>query len=184
MTVWVNGDGLAVRFGPDEGDLIRGGQIVTYGNEDHYTFVLRSTDARSATDAIIGSAVAANSGSLGIMIPKGARIKAIETVVKTAFTSGGTIGSATLLLGLIKASDRTTELDFNGFTTASFTGTEFGAATVGTRKYVTVGSTGAGALIGTTLTENGYMSASNSAHASHPYDGNGELQVTVITYTP
>lgn len=184
MAVWQNGDGLSVRFGPDEGDLAVGGQVSTYGMEDHYTFLIRGSDVVSATDAILGSAVAANSGSLGVLIPKGARIKAIETVVKTVFASTGTIGTSTLLIGLIKASDRSTELDFNGFTTASFASTAADLDVVGARKYVTVGSTGAGALIGTTLAENGYISVSNSQHSGHPFGALGVLEVTLITYTP
>lgn len=181
MTIWQNADGLSVRFGPDEGDLVKGGEVKTFGKERHFTFTVNYTDALSATDSILGSAVAANSGSLGVLIPKGLRIKAVETLVKTAFTSSGTIGSSTLLLGLIKASDRSTELDFNGFLTASFVGSKLDAA--GERNYQEVGTTGSGALIGTTISENGYVSVSNSAHASHPYTA-GVLEVTIIGYDP
>jgi hypothetical protein len=39
----------------------------------------------------------------------------------------------------------------------------------GERNYQEVGTTGSGALIGTTLAEKGVLSVSNSQHASHPY---------------
>lgn len=181
MTIWQNNDGLSVRFGADEGDLARGGEVSTYGIERHIRASIRSTDALSATNSIVGSAVASSDGSLGILVPKGFRIKAVETLVKTAFTSSGTIGSSTLLLGLIKASDRVTELDFDGFLTAAFVGSKLDA--VGERNYQEVGTTGSGALMGTTLAENGYLSCSNSQHATHPYTA-GELLVTIIGYDP
>ncbi len=179
MTIWQNADGLSVRFGPDEADHALGGEVKTFGVERHIKALIRYTDLLSATNAIIGSAVAANDGSLGILVPKNFRIKAVETLVKTAFTSSGTIGTSTLVLGLKKASDRSTELDHDGFLTTSFVGSKLDAA--GERNYQEVGTTGSGALIGTSLSENGYLSGSNSQHASHPYTA-GELIVTIIGY--
>lgn len=179
MTIWQNADGLSVRFGPDEADHILGGEVKTFGMERHIRFLVRYTDLLSATDSILGSAVEANDGSLGILVPKNFRVKAVETLVKTAFTSSGTVGSATMLLGLVKASDRSTELDYNGFLTASYVGSKLDAA--GERNYQEVGTTGSGALIGTSISENGYVTVSNSAHATHPYTA-GEVYVTIIGY--
>jgi hypothetical protein len=181
MTIWKNNDGLLVRFGIDEADLARGGEVKTFGQEIKNVFSVRSTDLLSATNSILGSAVASSDGSLGVLVPKGLRILAAEVVVKTAFTSSGTIGSSTMLLGLIKAVDRTTELDFDGFLTAAFVGSKLDA--VGERNFQEVGTTGSGALIGTTLAENGYISVSNSQHATHPYTA-GEAIVTIWGYMP
>lgn len=173
---WMNNDGLYVKFGTEEASKNRGGEHNALNGEHVIEFVLDYTDVQSATDALVDNLSGDATGTVGILVPKGMRIEAVETVVVTAFTSSGTIGSSTLLLGLIKASDRTTELDFNGFTTASFVGSSFDAA--GERVYIVPGVTGAGALIGTTITEDGYVSCSNSAHASHPYTA-GKLLVRI-----
>ena len=171
MTIWQNDDNLSVRFGRDEANVARGAEIGAFDNGNHVVeFVIDYLDVQSATDSILGSVTNTDddgTGSFGVVVPEGARITAIEVMTETAFTSSGTIGTSTLLIGLIKASDRSTELDFNGFTTASFVGSRLDA--VGERTYVEIGTTGAGALIGTTLSEPGVISVSNSQHASHPY---------------
>jgi hypothetical protein len=167
---WVNGDGLYVKFGREEAANVRGREGPFFDNGNHVVeFIIDYRDVLSATDSILGSVTNTTdlTGSFGIVVPKGARISALEIMSETAWTSSGTIGSSTLLVGLIKASDRTTELDFNGFSTASFVGSRLDG--VGERTYIEIGSTGAGALIGTTLSEAGVISVSNSAHASHPY---------------
>lgn len=184
MAGWMNSDGLYVKFGADQGEITKGGTRAVQGANEWVTeFVIDYTDALSATNAVLGSATAATDGSFGVTLPKGARIKLIETLVETAFTSSGTIASATLVLGLKKSSDRSTELDHDGFLTTSATGTALGLATVGTRKVIEIGSTGVGALVGTTLSENGVISLSNSAHASHPYTA-GKLRVKITYFYP
>ncbi len=181
MGTWLNSDGLYVKIGSDEGDINLGGELKTFGNERIIQAAVRYTDALSATYSIVGSAVAANNGSYGIAIPKGFRIKAIEIITKTAFTSSGTIGTSTFSLGLKQAADRSTEIDHDGFTTTSFVGSALDAA--GERSYVTIGSTGAGALIGTTIAANGVLVVANTQHASHPFTA-GEAQVNIIGYDP
>lgn len=164
---WTNVDGLVVKFGKERGDESRGGEINSIGRHV-IEFTIDYRDALSATDAVLGSStINGGPGTFGVVVPKGARIEALETVVSTPFTSSGTIGSSTLLIGTKKASDLSTQLDHDGFTTASFVGGVLDAA--GERVYVTIGTTGAGAQIGTTLAEAGVISVSNSAHASHPY---------------
>lgn len=183
MAKWTNSDGLVVKFGTDRGDPLKGGQLT--GNTGVYIseFTVDYTDALSATSAVLGSASGTYDGALGVQVPEGARIKAIETIVQTAFTSSGTIGSATLELGLKKWSDLSTQLDDDGFFTTSVTGTVLGLATVGSRVYTTVGSTGAGALIGTTLSEDGVITLRNSAHATHPFTA-GKLLVRLEYFYP
>lgn len=176
MGTWMNSDGLFVRLGADEGDISKGGQVLTDGDIHIVEFDVDYTDLLSATPAILGSAAAGNDGSFGVVLPEGARIKAVETLVLTAFTSSGTVGSATFVMGLKKDSDRSTELDHDGLTAAGVVGSTLDAA--GERNYITIGSTGVGALIGTTLAESGVIVVSNSAHGSHPYTA-GKVRVRV-----
>lgn len=181
MPKWTNNDGLVIKYGSDEGDPLKGGTLTMPDGIYKTYFTVDYTDALSATYAVLGSALAATDGVLGIQVPKGARIKAVEVVVQTAFTSSGTIASATLGLGLKAYSDLSTEIDHDGFLTATFVGTNLDA--VGERAYVTVGSTGAGALIGTTLASNGVIAIANTAHASHPYTA-GKAVVSVEWFYP
>lgn len=77
-----------------------------------------------------------------IFFPTGVRVEEIAVITETAATGA----TATLNLGLI-AGDRTTEIDFNGFL-AAYPLASMDVA--GEKNTVTIGSTGAGALIGTT----------------------------------
>jgi len=178
MGTWTNSDGLYIRYGADEAEVAVGGQLRTEGSLHEIEAVLPYTDFDSATPSLPHS-----TDSLGVVIPEGARIEEIETVVETAFTSSGTIGSSTFSVGLKKASDRSTELDHDGLTTASATGTVLGLATVGTKTVTRVGSTGAGALLGTTLAENGVLVVANTAHASHPHTA-GKVRVRIRYFFP
>ena len=177
MGTWLNSDGLYIRFGADEADNAIGGVKNNLDGEHEAEFELTFTDFNSATPTL------PRTDSFGLVIPKGARIEEVETIVQTAFTSSGTVGSATVVLGLKLASDRSTELDHDGLTTASATGTVLGIGTVGTKTVTRIGSTGAGALIGTSLANNGVIVASNSAHASHPLTA-GVLKVRVRYFYP
>lgn len=178
MGTWLNSDGLYIRYGAEEADSAKGGQKPSDNGVHEVEFDLVYTDFDSATASLPHS-----SGSFGVVIPKGARIEEVETVVTTAFTSSGTIGSSTFVLGLKKASDRSTELDHDGFLTSSATGTALGLATVGSKTTVKVGGTGAGALLGTSLAENGVIAVANSAHASHPHTA-GAIKVRVRYFYP
>lgn len=178
MGTWTNSDGLYIRYGADEAEAAVGGQLRTEGSLHEVEVVLPYTDFDSATPSLPHS-----TDSYGVVLPKGARIEEIETVVETAFTSSGTIGSSTLSFGLKKASDRSTELDHDGLTTASATGTALGLATVGTKTVVRVGSTGAGALLGTTLAENGVLVVANTAHGSHPHTA-GKVRARIRYFFP
>jgi len=164
---WMNADGLFVKFGPAEADKAAGGQPSTGGDHEVIEFDIDYTELLSATAAIVGSV--GTPGAFGVVVPEGARLLSLEFEVETAFASSGTIGSATLVTGTVKAADRSTAIDVDGFTTTSATGTALGLATVGTVTKIAVGSTGAGADLGTELTEEGVFVAANSTHASHPY---------------
>lgn len=172
MATWTNNDGLLVKFGTDEAALARGGERTDVLGNHVIEFVVNYADALSATAAILG----ASAGSYGVLVPKNLFIEEIEFVTETAFTSSGTIGSATLVLGLIR-DDRTTTYDVDGFTTTSFVAGVLDAA--GEKTVLRVGGTGAGALIGTELANNGYIVVANSAHASHPYTA-GSVRVRIV----
>ncbi len=169
--VWVNSDGLTVKFGTEEAASSRGGH---YSQDDQGRTVIEFTidwkDVQSTTNKILGDvATVANprTGSLGVIIPKGFIPEFLETTAAVAFTSSGTIGTSTMVIGTIKASDRTTELDYDIFTTTSFVGSVFDATSENT--LVKVGTTGAGVAYGVAATENGLVCVANSQHASHPY---------------
>jgi hypothetical protein len=174
----MNSDGLYIRYGADEAEVASGGQYNTDGPVHVVEVQLPYTDFDSATPSLPHS-----TDSFGVVLPKGARIEEIETVVTAAFTSSGTIGSSTLSFGLKKASDRSTELDHDGLTTASATGTVLGLATVGSKTITKVGSTGAGALLGTTLAENGVLVVANTAHGSHPHTA-GAIRLRIHYFFP
>ena len=180
MSAWtlgVNDDGLRIKFGTQEADKAAGGFSVTGGDHEYLEFDIDYTELESATTAIVGSV--SNPGAFGVELPEGARLLKIETEVETAFTSTGTVGTATIVLGTKKSSDRSTELDHDGLLTASATGTALGIATVGTVTTIGVGDTGAGAQLGTTLAEEGVIVAANSQHGSHPLKA-GKLRVRVF----
>jgi hypothetical protein len=175
----INGDGLYVRYGRNEAESASGGLKNNTSGTHEVEFELAHNDFNSQT-----SALPRTTDSFGVVIPKGARIEEVETIVQTAFTvSTGTLGSATLVLGLKQASDRSTELDHDGFTTAAATATVLGLGTVGTKHFTRVGGTGAGALLGTTLANNGVITVANSTHNTNPLNA-GVLKVRIRYFFP
>lgn len=176
MTTWMNNDGLLVKFDRAKAAKPAGG-AVSKSDKHLIEFEIAYTEALTATPTILNP----EDDSYGIMVPEGLRIEAVEIIAESAFTSSGTIGSSTLVIGLKKWSDRSTELDHDGFTTSSFVAGVLDAA--GERTYVVPGVTGAGALLGTTISENGVIVVSNSAHASHPYTA-GKALVRIFGYYP
>lgn len=173
---WTNDDGLIVKHGKEEGVTNKGGIYNTLGPAQISEIKIDYTDALSATHTCVGG----TSGALGLQLPAGARIEAVEVIAETAFTSSGTIGTATFVLGL-KRNDRSTEIDHDGLTTTAFVGSVLDAA--GERTYVVPGVTGAGALIGTTLANSGYLTVANTQHGSHPFTA-GKAVVRVYWYNP
>lgn len=142
-----NADGLRQYFGTAEGKVTRGGEVDFDGR--HMTRVvidLTTLNVYSGSDEMI---VADN-----VAIPAGALIEQVDVLVLKE-TAGV---NANLDLGFVKASDRSTEIDFNGLLAAADAfngGTDLGTLTT----YV-VGTTEAGALIGTRLAYTGLVTAS------------------------
>lgn len=168
---WHNSDGLFIKVGKEEGASGRGGE---YGTPDQGRHVIDFTidwkDVLSATASVLGSVATvanAQTGSFGVFIPAGFVPEQLEITTLVAFTSSGTIGSSTLVIGTKKASDRSTDLNADAFTTTSFVAGVLDAANETT--LIKSGATGVGDQFGIAVTENAVISVANSAHASHPY---------------
>lgn len=150
MGTWKNSDNLFVKLGVSEA----ASQDTTKGAAGEYKdgvggariteVVLDLTDLNTSTSIIINDVA---------FLPDNARIEEVELVTTTAATSGG---AATLDVGLIKNADRSTAIDEDGLIAAAAIAT-FNAA--GERLNLVVGSTGAGAMIGTTNTFPGLLVA-------------------------
>lgn len=177
MAKWLNNDGLLVKFGLDEADQPKGGnlspELDTYVSE----FTIAAADTAFTSAKILGEASTATDGSNGVYIPKGATILEVQTLTTATFTSTGTINSAEFELGLVKAVDRTTELDYDGLLTTAFVGTAF--KTLGMQNKITTGSTGAGALLGTKLTDTGVITVMNTGNGTNPLAA-GSIRVRVL----
>ncbi len=142
MGTWFNGDNLYKKFGTTKATPANGGEYVTTGELREYVFQITLTDL-TTTAAIVNDVN---------FFPTGVRIQEIEIETVTAATSSG---SATLNIGLQRV-DRSTEIDYDGFV-AALALTAFDAA--GETQTIRVGSTGAGALLGTATSQVGYVTA-------------------------
>lgn len=180
MTITKNADGLWVKYGRDEAMKTVGGEIAIDNGQHLVEFVIPYTEVQSATASILGTV--GNPGSFGIVLPKGMQLDKMECEAELAFTSSGTIGSSTLEIGLVKASDRSTDYDADGLTSTSYVGSAYDA--LGETTTFTAGAgTGVGSSLGTVLTEDVLVSVLNSQHASHPFSG-GRMRVRVFGHYP
>lgn len=143
MANWVNADGLSIDLGITEATSVnpkyfQAGEYKTYGpvRTDEFTIDLTQLPA-FGTAGILNNRTFFGKG----WVPE--RVE-IETLV--AVTGTG----ATLSLGLIQNSDRTTVISATALTTAALTQTLMAA--VGTRLDIVAGSTAAGANIGVATT--------------------------------
>lgn len=143
-TNWFNSDGLLVKFGTNEATAGKAGEYGELVGNIHI-IELRIPDLTVITDST-QTVLDEN-----VFIPKNARIEYVEVINVTAAT--GT--NAVLDLGLIRR-DQSTELDYDGLL-ADAPRTDWDA--LGETKKYQVGVTGAGALVGTVLTNSGYLVA-------------------------
>jgi hypothetical protein len=151
MAEWHDNDGLLRKYGTDKATANKAGEYTTLGQHRVIEFRLNMTD-------LADTAAASGIVSDVVFFPDNARIEKIEVVTDTAVTSGG---SATLDIGLI-ATDRSTEIDFDGLV-AALAIASFNAA--GETVTITAGGTSAGALLGTTTTAPGHIVASYNTAA-------------------
>lgn len=166
---WMNSDALYVKFGTEEAATARGGEFATTDQGRHVIeFTIDWKDAQSTSNLALGSVATTANPLTGsrVRVPTGFIPEFLEATATTAFTSSGTIGTSTMVIGYLKASDETA-LDVDILTTTGFVGSVFDAANENT--LVKVGVTGAGAGYGVANTENAVICVANSQHASHPY---------------
>lgn len=148
---WLNNDGLYVKTAGEEGQVAKGGTYRSIGPLQITEVKLDLTVDATATSAIVGTAL----GQGGVFIPDGSFIERVEVVAEIAATSGG---SATLDVGIVRR-DRTTAVDIDGLVAAlALTAID----TAGEYANLVKGSTGAGALIGTSITNGGYIVANRN----------------------
>ena len=132
---YLDNSGLYIKIGTETATPLVGGEYRTYGELREIELVLNLTNATAIGAPYIVSD--------NIFFPKGVVVQEVEWYCSTA----GAGSSSTLDLGLM-ATDRSTEIDFNGLLAAVAVGT----MTAGTKTVVVKGGTGAGALIGGSAT--------------------------------
>lgn len=140
---YMDNSGLYVKIGPEVAVPSTGGEYKTYGELREIEIKLNIASAGAiATPAIAND---------NIFFPKGTVIQECEYYTDTATATGSTFD-----LGLI-ATDRTTEIDFNGIL-AAVTLAATSGANVGIKTIVVKGGTFAGALLGgSALASPGYL---------------------------
>lgn len=139
---WYNNDGLYIKYGKAKGTPAKAGEYVTNGP-------LRMVEVEIRLPTLVtGSTILDDT----VVIPKNAFIERVQIAVDVAATSGG---AATLNIGLIRT-DRSTALDADGLVVAAALAS---INAIGNVVEYTQGSTAHGALIGTVLSNNGYLVA-------------------------
>lgn len=143
--------GLYQKYGLEQVVPMAGGEIRNDGDVREVDLKITLTDL-TASQAII-------KGTDNIEMPAGFTIEEVQIIADTAATSGG---AATLDIGLIRK-DRTTDIDANGLVAAmALTAID----TTGENTTLVKGSTGAGALVGTTVGTNpGHFTANYTTAA-------------------
>ena len=141
--MWTNSDGLRINIGVEEATVNKAGEYPDTIGNTRIVEVKVTPTGLALTPTLLDNFVS---------IPKGARIERVVVVANTAVTSGG---AAVLNVGL-RALDATTAIDEDGLV-AALALASINAA--GKTVDLTVGSTSAGALIGTTLSQAGLLYA-------------------------
>ncbi len=171
MGSWLNSDGLYIEYGPDEVTVVDGGELKAFGSLHEVEVEIPLASLSTSTQLILSDT---------ITIPNGARIEKVVLAVEVAATSGG---SATLDIGLVDQ-DRSTELDFNGLVAALALAemSDLGAVItfVNGADSTPAGESGDGALVGTTLTNTGLI----TANAGTAVFTAGRLKCRIYWYNP
>lgn len=147
---WFNNDGLMILYGTSEGTVGTVGEYMLHGTPLHYVEATITLASLPAYNATTDSDVQVLSDT--VCIPNGAFLEKVEVLV-TKETTGS---NANLDIGLVDQ-DRVTEIDFDGILAAS---DDWNAGTdLGTLTTFIKGSTEVGALMGTKITNTGYLTA-------------------------
>lgn len=141
MATWLN-NGLLRKFGPDRTIPQAGGEYRTVAELREIEVKIDLTKLTEAETVVSDT----------IFFPKGMKIEQIDIFVDTAAATGVAID-----LGLVKT-DRTTEIDYNGFLAALATAT----MAAGAKVTLAAGGTSAGALVGGTTSSVGYITCSRT----------------------
>ena len=157
---WKNNDGLYRKFGTDVATSNNGGEYHRFGKLHEVELKLTLTGL-TQTETIQNDVV---------VLPKGARIVAVDVLTETAAATGVAID-----VGLMRT-DRTTEVDYDGLLAALPTASMNAA---GEHNIVEIGHTYVGALVGTTTVYPTHVSA--SATTSTAFTA-GVIWITVKYY--
>lgn len=141
---YYNADGLLLKYGTAKATATTAGDYKTNGAN-------RQIEVRIDLSTMTNSPVIQND----VTFMEKMRIESVDIEVQTAAVSSG---SGTLDVGFIKT-DRSTELDYNGLIAAELTSA---LDTAGKKITYINGTSKAGALIGTTLTDIGYITANRN----------------------
>ena len=146
VQAWLDNTGLYQKYGVDQTTPMAGGEYRSNGETREIEFKITLAD--------LGSSAAIIEGTDNLVMPAGFTVETVEVIADTAAVASG--GSATLDIGLIRY-DRSTEIDYNGLVAAM---AKTAIDTTGEKNILNKGSTGAGALVGTTVGSNpGYFTA-------------------------
>lgn len=160
---YLTADNLYLKFGTEKATATKAGEYRNNGQLHEVELKLDLT-ALNQSEVIQADV---------ITIPTGARIAEVKVIAHTAAATGVAID-----LGLIRSSDRTTEIDYDGllaaFPLASMDAT--GETTV-----LTKGSSFAGALVGATTSQIGLISCSATTATAFTA---GLIYVTIKYYMP
>jgi len=156
---YMDNSGLLRKFGTEKTVATKGGEYRTVGQLREIEFRIDLTTLTEA-ETILSDVQ---------FMPK-MRIAEVKVVTHTAAVTGTAID-----LGLI-ATDRTTEIDYNGLLAAFVTAT---MNVVGETTILTAGSATVGALVGTTTSNVGYFTCSRTDATAFTA---GVIYVTVKYY--
>jgi len=140
MGTWMNNDGLYLKYGVQKTTANTGGDYKSFGDTREVEFDI--TMAGLTTSAVIQNDT--------IFFPAGMTIESVQTEVITT-AAGGT----SLSIGTVKT-DRSTAISTTTFLSAAPIADH---TTAGQRKDYTVGVTGVGGGVGTTISEPAYITA-------------------------
>ena len=159
---WLDPDGLLRKFGVEKATANIAGEYRNVGQLREIELVLTLSGLTESETPV----------SDQVFFPKGARIEEVRVTAHTAAATGTAID-----LGLIKT-DRSTEIDYNGLLAAFPTGS---MDADGETTTLNVGSTYAGALIGTTTTNPGYITCSRTTATAFTA---GVVRIQIRYYMP
>ena len=137
--VWINGDGLRVRFPSDELGTIVGGEYQGAGPTRVIEVELNAADLTTTAQAF---------GAPYLIVPRNSVIEEVEVISEVALADGTSID-----IGLQRL-DGATEIDYDGLVD----GLVIASLNVaGEKNVIRVGGTSVGALVGTETAYPGYI---------------------------